>query len=216
MLDIGVSPVFSVHGGGDNGGGMAGLLNGFLSTIEEFLTLSPGDMLAHLLPGIAAMENVHPLFVHFPIAFLTLFFLIDFAGSVAKKPEWRQVAGWFLYLGTIFAGMTMTAGLVAAASVMHGDNVHEILETHKHLGISIFSLATLLSIWRLIGKAKLEGAVNGLYLICAGLLCMLLVFGADLGGLMVYKYGVAVEAARIAIIDGLDVQPHDHQHAHSH
>ncbi|MDD1621735.1 MAG: DUF2231 domain-containing protein [Methylococcaceae bacterium] len=216
MFDSNENLLFSVHGGGDDGGGMAGMLSVFLSAIEDLLSLSPSEILEHLLPGISAMENIHPLFVHFPIALLTLFFLIDFTGSVAKKKEWRQVAGWFLYLGAIFAGLTVTAGLMAAASVMHGDDVHEIMETHKHFGVSVFALATLLSIWRMAAMARLQGALNVLYLSCAGLMCVLLVFGADLGGLMVYKHGVAVEAARAAIAQGLDVRPHEHDHDQEH
>lgn len=216
MVDINGNLLFSVHGGGNNGDGIAGLLGDFLAAIENLLSLSPSEAFASLLPGVAAMENIHPLLVHFPIALLTLFFLIDFTASVAKKPEWRQAASWFLYPGAIFAGLTMTAGLIAAASVMHGDDVHEIMETHKHFGISIFTLATLLSIWRLTAMSALQGALNVVYLSFAGLLCVLLVFGADLGGLMVYKHGVAVEAARDAIVQGLDDQPHDHEHAHSH
>ncbi len=110
----------------------------------------------------------------------------------------------------------MTAGLIAAASVLHSDDVHEIMETHEHLGITIFTLATVLSIWRLIGNAALQGALNVLYLFFAGLLCVLLVFAADLGGLMVYKYGVAVAAARSAIAETLSEHPHEHNHEHSH
>jgi uncharacterized membrane protein len=221
MFDLSENLQFSVHGGGDSGG-MAGLLGSLLTAIENWLSLSPGEMFAALLPGIAAMENIHPLFVHFPIAFLSVFFLIDLAGSVAKKSDWRRVASWFLYLGAIFAGLTMTAGLIAAASVLHGDDVHEIMETHEHIGITIFTLASALSVWRLVGWASLQGAANYLYLIFAGLMCILLVFAADLGGLMVYKHGVAVEAARSVHINGISEHQHnheddhDHDHAHSH
>lgn len=216
MFDLNGSLMFSVHGGGDSGDGIAGLLGGFLAAAENLIGLPPGEMLAALLPGMTAMENIHPLLVHFPIAFLSAFFLIDLAGSIAKKSAWRQAASWFLYLGTIFAGLTMTAGLIAASSVLHGDDVHEIMESHEHLGITIFTLATLLSVWRLIGKAARQGALNYLYLAFAGLLCVLLVFAADLGGLMVYKHGVAVAAARPALIQEGVEHHHDHDHEHSH
>lgn len=215
MFDLSGNFLVSVHGGGDSGG-IAGLLDDFLIAIENLLSLSPEEMFAELLPGIAAMENWHPLFVHFPIALLTMFFLIDFAGSVTQKTEWRVTAGWFLYLGTIFAGITMTFGLIAAASVLHGDDVHDIMETHEHFGITIFTLSVFLSAWRLIGKTALQGVANYLYLFFAGLLCVLLVFAADLGGLMVYKHGVAVAAAKLAHVEGLTERQHDHEHSHSH
>ncbi|MGZ4999539.1 MAG: DUF2231 domain-containing protein [Methylomonas sp.] len=218
MFDLIGNLQFSVHGSG-SGGGMAGMLDDSLLRIEGLLNLSPKEAFASLFPGSSAMENIHPLFVHFPIALLTVFFLVDLEGSLAKKSDWRQVAGWFLYGGTVFAGLAVLAGLAAASTVMHGEDVHEIMETHEHYGISIFTLATVLSGWRLIGivnKGALQGVLNGLYLACAAVLCVLLVFGADFGGLMVYKYGVGVEAARSAIAKRLAEHPHEHDHEHEH
>lgn len=184
---------FYVHGGADSGGGVSGAVEGFLSFIESLLTLSPGQMFARIMPGISALDNLHPLFVHFPLALLFLFFLLDFVGSVAGKNDWRRVAGWFLYLGALFAGVTVAMGLLAAASVAHGGDVHEIMEDHEHLGISVFLLASVLAVWRWLAKGEIKGAANTLYLLFGAILTGLLILTADLGGLMVYKYGVAVE-----------------------
>ncbi len=205
--------LFSVHGGGD-GVGLSGLISNFLAAIETLISLPPGERFSALLPGIAAMENIHPLFVHFPIALLSVFFLIDITASFLQKPDWRHTASWFLYLGTVFAGLTVLAGLHAASTVPHGEDVHEIMETHEHLGITIFLLATGLSVWRLSAKGVLHGAANVLYMIFAGLLCLLLVFAADFGGLMVYKYGVAVASSEVMHKD--EFSQHDHEHFHEH
>lgn len=183
---------FSVHGGGDSGGGVAGGVDGFLVAVEGLLAQSPGEIWANWLPGIAALDNWHPLLVHFPIALLSLFFMLDVLGSFAHKTEWRRTATWFLYLGTVFAALTVAAGLQAAGSVAHGGNVHEIMESHEHRGIAVLSLAVALSAWRLLGKGALNGVANGLFLFSAGVLAILLSLTADLGGLMVYQYGVAV------------------------
>lgn len=183
---------FAVHGGADSAGGMAGLVAGVLGFIESLLALSPAQFFQRLLPGIAGLDNLHPLFVHFPIALLALFFLLDFAGSLAEKPQWRQAAGWFLYAGSFFAVLTVAAGLMAAASVAHGGDVHEIMENHEHLAIAVLILALALSVWRWAAKTLITGAANTLYLILAALMNGLLLFATDLGGLMVYGYGVAV------------------------
>lgn len=208
MLGLSDHLTFAVHGGGDNGDGLAGGVAGLLTFIEGLVRQTPSETFASLLPGISALQNLHPLFVHFPIALLTLFFLIDVVGSLAGRAEWRQVATWFLYLGTVFAGMTVAAGLLAANSVAHGGDVHEIMEHHEHLAISVLSLSAALSVWRLVGKGVIVGAANTLYLLLAAILCGLLAFTADLGGLMVYKYGVAVEAADH--INQAAAQAHEH------
>jgi len=208
MLDLIESPIFSVHSGGDSGSPAIDFIVGFLSIIDSLTHSSPAQAFATLLPGIAAIQNIHPLLVHFPIAFLTAFFLIDLLGSLLKKSEWRRTADWFLYLGCIFAGLTMIAGLLAADSVPHPEAVHQIMEDHESLGVTIFSLASALSIWRLFNKPAFRGVVNYLYLSLAGLLCLFLIFAADLGGLMVYKHGVAVAAAQALQPESLSAHHH--------
>ena len=208
MLDLSENLQFSVHGGGE-GDGLVGLLDGFLHGLESLFSSPIHESFTAFLPGIAAIANIHPLLVHFPIALLSLFFLLDFSASIFHKPDWRVIAGCLLYLGTLFAGLTLLAGFQAAATVPHGEDVHEIMETHEHLGVSIFTLASLLSVWRGLGKSSLQGLVNGIYLLMAAGLCLLLVFAADLGGLMVYHYGVAVQAVEA-------LEPEEQAHAHHH
>jgi uncharacterized membrane protein len=195
MYDVTDSLVITVHG---TGGGVADSLDAMLTSLENLLSLSAPDILPTLFPGLAAMANVHPLLVHFPIAFLSMFFLLDMSACVLNKPIWRKTASWFLYFGAIFAGFAMLAGLQAASHVAHGEEVHNIMENHEHLGISIFCLAIGLSVWRILHKSVLEGGANLLFLFFAGILCLLLLFAADLGGLMVYKYGVAVSAVPLS------------------
>lgn len=192
MFDLTNNLLFAVHGGGDSGGGVAGMVAGILGFIEGLVSLSPADLFVNLLPGIAVLENVHPLFVHFPIALLSLFFIVDLAGSLASKSNWRDAASWFLYCGALLSGVTVAAGLIAAGSVAHGGDVHEIMENHEHLGISVFLLASALAVWRRMAKQQISGPANILHLMCSGILAVLLIFTADLGGLMVYNYGVAV------------------------
>ncbi len=246
MFDLISIMGFAVHGGGDSGGGVAGAVAGLLAFIEALLRLSPADMFAKILPGLAALDNLHPLFVHFPIALLSLFFMLDFVGSLMNKPNLRQGAGWFLYCGTLFAVMTVAAGLVAAGTVAHGGDVHEIMEHHEHLGISVLVLAIILSLWRVLTKALIVGAANTLFQIFAAILLGLVVLTADLGGLMVYQHGVAVKPVAemkqaaaashehgaetagsepvVPAIENRPVEPadlphqqgHHHQHKHAH
>lgn len=194
MFDLSSSHIgFYVHGGADSAGGVAGTLESLLSFIESLLALSPAQMFTKIMPGISALDNLHPLFVHFPIALLFMFFVVDLLGSWFGRADWRRTAGWFLYCGALSAGLTMVMGLLAAASVAHGGDVHEIMERHESLGVAVFVLAAILAIWRWLAKGQISGAANTLYLLFAAILTSLLMFTADLGGLMVYKYGVAVE-----------------------
>jgi len=210
MFDLFESPRFLVHGSSEHDG-VSGALDFILTGIHNLLHLPSGEVVNTLFPGISAMANLHPLFVHFPIALLSIFFLIDLSGSVFSQTKWRHTASWFLYLGTIFAGLTVLVGFHAADTVAHGEDVHEIMETHEHLGVTIFCLTGILSVWRLIARSLLQGVANILYLFFAGVLSILLIFTADLGGLMVYKYGVAVAAT--SELHGESYNAHHHEHS---
>lgn len=223
MFDLVQNLQFAVHGGGDSGGGVAGLVDGILAFAETLVSMSPAEMFSHLMPGIAGLKNMHPLWVHFPIALLSLFLLVDFVAVVSRKVEWRTFASGLLFLGTLFAGLTMIAGLLAAHSVPHGGDVHEIMENHEHLGISVFLLSLALSGWRWLSKSRIEGPANVLFLILSTVLVVLLLFTADLGGYMVYKFGVAVEAAdtsneaaALKHLHGDEDIDHEHHGTHEH
>lgn len=202
-------PTFQIHGNADNQG-LSGSLETFLAFLESLLGKSAGDIFSSIMPGIAAMDNIHPMLVHFPIAFLISFVLVDWLACLVKKPQWREFATGLLYLGTVMALFTVIAGFVAANSVAHGDNVHAIMERHEMFGITILSLATLLSGWRLKSGAQIKGEMNILHLLLSAILAVCLALAGDLGGLMVYKYGVAVKAVPERVTES-----HIH-HEHSH
>ncbi len=204
---------FQVHGnagGHKSGDEITASVTEVLTFFESLVGLSPSEMISVILPGFSTMTNVHPLIVHFPIAFLIAFFVVDFCGSLFRKESLRQLASGFLYLGTITACAAVVAGLMAAESVNHGENVHLIMEKHKTIGFSILSLSVFLSIWRLLSGSVIKGFANAFFLLLALVLNILIVLGGDLGGLMVYKYGVAVEAVEVNTMDYF--QEHTHSH----
>lgn len=204
---------FQIHGGADHDqGGVAEMVGTLLSFLEGLTTKTSSDIFSSIFPGIASMENIHPMLVHFPIAFLPAFLIIDLAGTFLKKAEWRRVASWFLYLGSIMSVFAVISGFMAGNSVAHGENVHDIMELLESYGVITLILAFVLSIWRLKSGSHITGPANALFLILSTILCVVIMLGADLGGLLVYKYGISVDMVPTQI----DVEGHDHTHAHSH
>jgi uncharacterized membrane protein len=213
MIDVVNYLSFQAHGsaGGHKAGdGVAGGVEALLTFLESLIGLSPTEIFSAIMPGISAMTNVHPLIVHFPIAFLIVFFIIDLMGSLLNKDHWRKLAGGLLYLGTISAAAAVVAGLIAEGSIEHGENVHLIMERHKFYGISILCISAFLSLWRLLSGGIVRGVANIFFIMFSVLLTVLIMLGADLGGLMVYKHGVAVEAVEETMIDYF--QEHTHSH----
>ncbi len=204
---------FQVHGsaaGHKAGDGVAGGVEQLLTFLESLIGLSPGEIFSQVMPGVSAMANIHPLVVHFPIAFLSAFFVTDLIGTFSKNDNLRQLATGLLYLGTLAAGVAVFVGLLAEASVEHGENVHLILERHKTIGFSVLAISFVLSAWRLLSAGRISGVANVIFILCAAILNIFLILGVDLGGLMVYKYGVAVEAVEVT------TQDYFQEHTHSH
>lgn len=190
MINMIYDFAFRIHGGGF---GFSSILASLLEFLESLAGKTPPEMFFAVMPGIANMENIHPLFVHYPIAFFTAFLVLDIAGVIAKKPQWRYVASWLLYAGTVAAVFTVIAGLFAAETVEHGEDVHGIMERHEHIGKGILALSLILSAVRIKGWGISMSGGNWLFLLFSGLLVLLVALGADLGGLMVYQYGVSVK-----------------------
>lgn len=217
MLDVNNFFSFQIHGGADHGGGVADTVGHLLASLEGLVSKGESsDVFGSLFPGIAALDNIHPLFVHFPIAFLTGFFILDLLGTFTNKPGWRSAASAMLYFGTVGAALTVATGLQAAQTVAHGGDVHDIMETHRRIGISILALSVVLSLWRLFAGRLIRGAANGFFLLLSAFLSVLVFIGADLGGLMVYEFGVAVKRT----VDVSEATAHDHvdstANGHSH
>jgi len=150
-----------------------------------------------LLPGIGAMDNIHPLFVHYPIALFTAFLVAEFFGVILKNEDFLCAASFCLYLGTIAALFTVAAGYYAAATVEHSEAVHAIMENHEGFGVTVLIIAAFLSAWRLYVRRRFSPKAQILHIIMAFALAIIIALGADLGGLMVYKYGVGGQAVKI-------------------
>lgn len=160
-----------------------------------------------LLGGIETLgTNVHPLLVHFPIAFLTGFVLIELFGLVFGKPRIRQWASGLLYLGAGSAVISALFGLLAAESVPHGAIVHDIMAWHQRAGFAVATLSVAMALWRAMAGLPASAMALALSLLLTGILAIVLFLGADLGGMMVYKHGVAVQSLQ-------DTDSHQH-HLH--
>lgn len=202
----------TVHGGADGSGGLVAVLDKVLDGMNR--ALEPGSGGFELLPGALALGlNVHPAVVHYPIALLTLFWLLDVIGSLSRRERLRQAAAAMLYCGTVGALLAVAAGLYAEHVVTHGQVVHEIMEWHERLGLTVTVLALGLSLWRLLAKTAIVGMANVLHLSLASLMVLCLIFGADLGGQMVYRHGVAVQQLQDA---NAEHHHHDATLAHPH
>lgn len=219
---------FQVHGHGGHSGGIVEGMNNFLAFLDSLSGHSSSEVFAMVFPGIAALMNFHPLVVHYPIALLTSFFVVELAAVILKKEPLSTLASGLLYLGTFFAAITVYFGFQAAETVAHDEVVHIIMERHEGYGVTVLCLALLLSVWRGLTVKYPHLEMKKLFVSLAGILTILLTLGADLGGAMVYGHAVGVnlpatqsaDPNALPTLQDYQQQMHDHgsghEHSHSH
>ncbi|HUL12983.1 MAG TPA: DUF2231 domain-containing protein [Methylococcaceae bacterium] len=150
------------------------------------------DFIPQFFPGLGAIANIHPLMVHFPIALLCTFFVLELLAIFSRKNENLEIASvWLLYLGTLGAFAAVAAGLWAEATVPHADELHAVIEKHEKFGFAVLSIAIVLSVWRLTNSGYFSRPGRIVFRLLAFVMVLTMVLGADLGGLLVYRYGVA-------------------------
>jgi len=160
------------------------------------------------LKGLEDVMNIHPLFVHFPIALLLTSVAFCFLGSLFKKEELLTATKWVLYFGTLAAAVTVWTGLKAEATVSHGGGMHDTMEAHQYIGFTVLGLSILLSLWVFLSKNRIPEKGRALFLVVLALLAALLIQGADLGGRMAFLNGVGIGRKSMLSKDA----HHSHRH----
>lgn len=147
-----------------------------------------------LLPEWA--PNIHPLLVHFPIAFLALAVLSDLAALIYKKFSWLSPVAILLYsFGTIGAIVTYFSGREAADSIDIPLNAYTAVGEHADLALITVLFFSVFTIIRIFLKYKNmdSGMFVSVLLFLAGFGGFFLVFEtAEHGAELVYRYGLGV------------------------
>jgi uncharacterized membrane protein len=155
------------------------------------------------------MQNVHPYFVYFPIAILTIGILWDLLGAILHKDSLRNAGWWAQLFGVLAIIAVATTGLIAEGSVPHSEAAHNILEAREALELTAAGIFLVLLIWRVVLRTSLPSRKVPLtiYLVFAAIAAALKLYGAHLGGRMVYEFGVGGTAVKQTESAG-----HHHEH----
>src|SRR5579859_8010459 len=96
--------------------------------------------------------NVHPLLVHFPIAFFTTYSLFELARFkvVTKQSYWFYIKAILLFLGVISALAAITAGKIIESQFSD----KALVSLHKHVNETATILFAILAYAYLISWLK--------------------------------------------------------------
>jgi len=151
-------------------------------------------MLESILPGVQHLQNIHPLVVHFPIAFLVGAALFYFLSWIFQNQTFATTAFLLLILGTLSAGAAVATGLYGEEGVMVSRSVREhLLEVHEELMLVTLGLSVVITAWALIAR-PFPIKKRLFFLFSLVVLLGVMTVGADYGARMVYDYNAGGNA----------------------
>lgn len=151
-------------------------------------------MLETLLPGVKHLQNIHPLLVHFPIAFLMGAALFYVLAWVFGTRSFSTTAFYLLILGVVSAGAAVGTGLYGEERVMVSRSVREhLLDVHERLMLVTLGLSIALTIWAIVGRPFPQKG-RPIFLLVFLVLLAIMSVGADYGARMVYDYNAGGNA----------------------
>jgi len=118
------------------------------------------------LPPIPTWDSLHPVIVHFPIAFLLIAPLFVVLGSILRPKRGRPyltVALMLMILGTISTYVAISTGESAGQLAERTAAINEILEHHQELAettVAVFLVLTVLFAGILSGPTLLHRSIE--------------------------------------------------------
>jgi uncharacterized membrane protein len=151
-------------------------------------------MIEGLLPGVQHLQNIHPLVVHYPIAFLTGAALFYGLRMLLQKEGFATQTFHLLILGMVSAAIAVGTGLYAEPGVMILRTVRKhLLEVHETYMLSILGLSFVLTAWTAFaGPLPKKG--RPIFILLFNALLAILTLGAGYGARMVYDYNAGENA----------------------
>jgi uncharacterized membrane protein len=138
------------------------------------------------------LHLLHPALVHFSVALLVLGGVGESVGILTRRRAWEQLGGTLVLLGTASLLPTVVTGLLAQNSLDPGGEVRSVLDVHERVGFLLLGSFTSLLLWKAWGGGRIPDRQRAWFAIALLAAVGLVVYGAYLGGQMVYGWGLGV------------------------
>ncbi len=149
-----------------------------------------------LLPDWA--PNIHPLVVHFPIAWWVAAVIVDLVALLLPRAAWANATASTLYpAGAVSAVMAYFTGRQAAATVFTPGMAHPIVLEHWNWALATtvgFALIALLRLWVSVSRPHPPRWIRTALAVAALAALASLFETGERGARLVFEHGVGVSA----------------------
>lgn len=163
---------------------------------------------------IEIVPNLHPIFVHFTVALLSISAALFVISTIFSGSKWQAtcltVAKWNLWLGAAITIATLLAGWDAYNTVAHDAPSHAAMKDHRNWALVTAVVFMVLAAWSI--KCHLQKIrISLAFVIAIAIAALLLLTTAYKGGELVYRYGLGVIS-----LPQSSSNSHEHSAANSH
>ena len=169
------------------------------------------------------MQDIHPLFVHFPIVLLILAGAFDLIAVIRREETFHRAAWFALFSGVLAAIATVLTGLRAEDTVAHGGAAHGLMERHEFFAFTLLGITVAALLLRpkpekgrrwMIGTVVAEIVLIWPLVMATGYYGGELVYGHGVGTALTADAPSSDDAVNDDNDDDHENDGHDHNHPH--
>lgn len=153
------------------------------------------------LPGIQSLKNLHPLFVHFPIALILTALLFEAMWWFSNNEKFRDFATYLLILSAFSVIFAVSSGYIASNTLGHETPEHDFVHQHRDIMLWMSAILLFTVLMLVIIPSIRIGPWRKLIIIPLLIINALLIYGADKGGRLVFEFSLGVQAAREKLLE---------------
>ena len=147
--------------------------------------------------------NIHPLVVHFPIAWWIAAVIVDLIALMLPRAAWAGTTASALYpAGAVSAVVAYLTGRQAAATVHTPGMAHPIVLEHWNWALATtlaFAAIALLRVWVRARRSQPQRWVRVAFAVAALAALAGLFATGERGARLVFEYGVGVRTAGVEL-----------------
>jgi len=143
--------------------------------------------------------NLHPLVIHFPIAWWVAAVMADLLALALPRPASADAVASFLYpAGAISAVAAYLTGRQAAATVLIPGMAHPIVQEHWNWALATtisFAIVALVRLWARFRRPQPQRGIRTALVLAALVALVCLFETGERGARLVYERGIGVSVS---------------------
>ena len=161
--------------------------------------------------GLKEFFNLHPMFVHFPIALIPSALLLYGLGIAFRNRALNIAGRACLNLAAAGTTVAVATGLHAMETFPHNDTIHHMALTHRTIALAVMVTLGVLFLWSFWQTDQRPRAAWA-FLVVLAFATIAVLQAADIGARMVFVQGAAVRPAVSVIAPPDEIKEFEEHH----